>query len=170
MKQNTDAATVVENANEGDTFTVEYESAHSDNNQTLTGDVLEAGESWNGEVLQVEFKNSDGVYRVSVEKDSGAVEVERLQYDWQNGERVKLTGHRRVRDKDGDVVAMSVDDGASYNVPDVGDVVELTGGMSHHNLGNTWEVLTRKDSGAYILTDGRGVDTLTATPDQITVV
>jgi len=164
MKQNTDAATVVENANEGDTFTVEYESAHSDDNQTLTGDVIEAGESWNGKVWQIEFKNSDGVYRVSVEKDSGHIELERLQYDWQNGERVKLTGTRRVRDKNGDVVSMSAEG------VQTGDVVELTGDMSHHNLGKTWEVLSRKSSGAYILVDGGGVDTLTATPDQITVV
>jgi len=166
MKQNTDAATVVENTNEGDTFTVEYESAHSDDNQTLTGDVLEAGESWNGEVLQVEFKNGGGVYRVSVEKNGGAVEVERLQYDWQNGERVKLTGHRRVRDKNGDVLNVSVD---GDETPDVGDAVELTGDVSHHNLGKTWEVLTA-NNGDVTLTDERGVDTLTVSPDQITVV
>jgi hypothetical protein len=166
MKQNTDAATVVENTTKGDTFTVEYESAHSADNQTLTGDVLEAGESWNGEVLQVEFKNSDGVYRVSVEKDGGAVEVERLQYDWQNGERVKLTGHRRIRDKNGDVVNMSVE---GVETPDVGDVVELTGDVSHHNLGKTWGVLTANGDNI-TLTDERGVDTLTVSPDQITVV
>ena len=81
MKQNTDVAKIVEDANEGDTFTVEYESAHSDDNQTLTGDVIEAGESWNGKVWQIEFKNGDGVYRVSVEKDDGHTELERLQYD-----------------------------------------------------------------------------------------
>ena len=166
MKQNTNAATVVENANEGDTFTVEYESAHSDDNQTLTGDVLEAGESWNGKVWQIEFKNGDGVYRVSVEKDDGDTELERLQYDWQNGERVKLTSTRRVRDKNGDVVGMSVD---GDDTPDVGDVVKLTGDVSHHNLGKTWEVLTTADGGV-TLTDQRGVDTLTVSADQIAVV
>ena len=164
MNQNTDVAKIVEGANEGDTFTVEYESAHSDDNQTLTGDVIEAGESWNGKVWQIEFKNGDGVYRVSVEKDDGHSELERLQYDWQNGERVKLSGTRRVRDMNGDVVNINVEG------VETGDVVELTGDMSRHNIGKTWEVLSRKNSGAYILVDTEGVDTLTATPDQMTVV
>jgi len=92
---------------EGETVTVEYESAHSDELQTLTGNVLEAGETWNGEQWEVEIKNGDGVYRVRTNKDGDFSELERLQYQWQNGERFRLTNTRRVTDTHGGVIEIA---------------------------------------------------------------
>jgi len=88
--------TQLKNANEGDEITIQYNSAHSDDIQDISGEVREAGMSWNGEMVEVEFKNSDGIYTVRMAEDGSSGQLVRNQYDWCRGERTRQTGQRRI--------------------------------------------------------------------------
>lgn len=168
---NTDElGTVVEQVEEGDTFTVEYHSATSDDMQTKTGEILEVGESWNGKVWELTFKADGEHYEVTAPKDGEAHHLNRIKYDWHNGERSTRTGtHRITSQKVGSegITGFEIEVEDETETVDVGTEVKLTGDNEHKNLGSTWEVLTRKESGNYILTDERGIDTLEVSPEGL---
>lgn len=126
---------LIEGANEGDELTVNYDSAHSDDVQEISGEVLEAGRSWNGEMVEAEFKNSDGIYCIRMDPETGTGRLERNSYSWQNGERVKKTGSRRVTQwGNGDAInhVGVVDNSAAYTCWECGAEFDREADHNHH--------------------------------------
>ena len=87
---------VVENVSEGSEITISYDSANAGDIQEKTLTVLEAGESWNGKVWEIKMENEDGHYKLVCGKDNDSPDLNRIQYEWQRGERRRQTGSRRL--------------------------------------------------------------------------
>lgn len=168
--------TLVNTLEEGDEVTVVYHSATSDDVQEKTGEVRDAGESWNGKSWEVEFKSDGEIYEVVVGKGGEAKILNRIKYDWQRGKRVSKVGSHRISSKNVSKpiksfkIEVDEDDENEVNEDDKpGAKVNVVGGRSHQNLGTEWEILSRTDDG-YLLTDDAGIDTLRVTADEVEVI
>lgn len=110
----------INNTSKGDKFTVVYDSANSEKVQEKTGEVLEAGDTWNGKQWEVEFKHDGKIYRFRMDKEGSRGSLEKVQYDWQAGERVNTVGTVRLTDNgvgsDGvlEIRAPASDDGIEF--------------------------------------------------------
>jgi len=116
-----------------------------------------------GELLENDIKN--GVFHVAT--DAGYQPFSTSDQAGYVSAQGAEGNNEKVYVNEGDMEA--VEDDQSDETADVGDVVELTADVSHHNLGKTWEVLTTNGSNV-TLTDGRGVDTIRVSSDKITEV